>query len=81
MLQGELRVALTAVESRAAVVAKRDASIALITKHLEKALEDKTAACIAPVRTKAVVEGFRSIVNQKNSYECEQESQDSIQEM
>jgi hypothetical protein len=27
------------------------------------------------------IEGFRSIVNQKNSYGCEQESQDLIQEM
>jgi hypothetical protein len=26
----------------------------------------------------AIIEGFRSIVNQKNSYGCEQESQDLI---
>jgi hypothetical protein len=47
MLQGELHAARMVTASSAAVVAERNASIALIRKQLEKALEDKMASSIA----------------------------------
>jgi chromosome segregation ATPase len=46
-LQGELQVAVAAPESRAAAVAERDASIALATTQLVRALENETVSSLA----------------------------------
>jgi hypothetical protein len=46
-MHSELRVAVAAAESRASVVAERDASIALAMTQLERALEVEMASSIA----------------------------------
>jgi hypothetical protein len=46
VLQGELHVIVTTAESRAAVVAECDASIAFIMTQMEKALKDETTTSV-----------------------------------
>jgi hypothetical protein len=46
VLQGELHVIFTTAESRAAVVAECDASIAFIMTQMEKALKDETTTSV-----------------------------------
>jgi hypothetical protein len=52
MRQGKLRVATVAAESRAVAMAERNASIALSTTQLERALENEMASSIAAAQAK-----------------------------
>jgi hypothetical protein len=57
MLQGKLHVTVAMAESRAAVMAEHDASIAFIMMELEKALEDETATSIALAQARTTFTG------------------------
>jgi hypothetical protein len=57
MLQGELCVAVAALESRAAIFADWDARIMLATTPLERALENKAAASLAAAQANSALVG------------------------
>jgi hypothetical protein len=64
-LQGKLRVAVVVAELRATVVAERDASIALATTQLERALEIETTSSIAAAQPRsALAETIRAEASQ-----------------
>jgi hypothetical protein len=54
-LLGELRVTIAAAKSRAAIAAKRDASITLITTQLERPLKNETATSVALAQARAAL--------------------------
>jgi hypothetical protein len=55
-LQGELRATRTTLETGVLTVSKREAHISLLTKHLEKALENEKAAAITRVAAERLME-------------------------
>jgi hypothetical protein len=67
-LQEELHVAVAVLESRAVVMAERDASIALITAQLVRALEDEMATSVTLAQARAAsvktIHVFRGLVIQ-----------------
>jgi hypothetical protein len=72
MLQGELCVAIAALESRAAIVADRDARITLATTPLERALENKVAASLDVAQANSALVGtiraFRGLAIQVSQH-------------